>query len=188
MKYFIVEKGAPAGPFSVADLMVRCLRPTDLVWAEGMTDWTRADSVEEIRQALYGPKDEPFVTTPPVPHVVEVPIDTPPTPPFHSAPEPTPVDDEPKYAPGETYHDHLIKPDNWLAPAIIATILCCLPFGIVGIVYASKVNTLWTTGRRQEAYEAASSAKKWTLISVGVYVGVMLMYIFLVAIGVMSNL
>lgn len=35
------------------------------------------------------------------------------------------------------------KPYNYLALAIVCTILCCLPLGIVGIVKANKVNTLY---------------------------------------------
>lgn len=35
------------------------------------------------------------------------------------------------------------KPDNNLVLAIICTICCCLPLGIVGIVKASKVNGLY---------------------------------------------
>ena len=30
-------------------------------------------------------------------------------------------------------------PDNYLALAIISTIFCCLPFGVVSIVYATQV-------------------------------------------------
>jgi hypothetical protein len=43
--------------------------------------------------------------------------------------------------------------------------LCCLPLGIVSIVYSSKVSGLWNTGRYAEAHEAAENAKKWAIIS-----------------------
>ena len=35
-----------------------------------------------------------------------------------------------------------IAPRTWLVESILITVLCCLPFGIVGIVYASKVSSL----------------------------------------------
>lgn len=44
------------------------------------------------------------------------------------------------------------KPDNNLVLAIICTICCCLPLGIVGIVKASKVNGLYYA----KQYEAAN--------------------------------
>ena len=41
--------------------------------------------------------------------------------------------------------------------------LCCLPLGIVSIVYASKVSGLSTQGRYAEAQAAADTAKKWAI-------------------------
>ena len=56
------------------------------------------------------------------------------------------------------------EPDNYLVWAILVTVLCCLPFGIVSIVYSTKVSGLWTQGRYAEAQSAADSAKKWAII------------------------
>lgn len=55
-------------------------------------------------------------------------------------------------------------PDNNLVWAILCTVLCCLPFGIVAIVNATKVSSLWAQGQQAEAYAAAASAKKWSII------------------------
>ncbi|MBB6172377.1 TRAP-type mannitol/chloroaromatic compound transport system permease small subunit [Nocardiopsis mwathae] len=57
-------------------------------------------------------------------------------------------------------------PSNWLVPSILATIFCCLPFGIVGIVFAAQVNDKWNTGDYAGAQDSADKAKKWTLASV----------------------
>jgi hypothetical protein len=54
---------------------------------------------------------------------------------------------------------------NYLVQSILVTIFCCLPFGIVAIVYASKVDTLQLTGDFQGAQSASNSAKTWCLIS-----------------------
>ncbi|MCV7378269.1 hypothetical protein BST11_18660 [Mycobacterium alsense] len=56
------------------------------------------------------------------------------------------------------------EPDNHLVWAILVTVLCCLPFGIVSIVYSTKVSGLWAQGRYGEAQEAADNAKKWAII------------------------
>lgn len=56
------------------------------------------------------------------------------------------------------------KPDNYLVWAILVTICCCLPFGIVAIVYAAKVNGLWEGGMYVAAQRASDDAKKWVLI------------------------
>lgn len=63
-------------------------------------------------------------------------------------------------------------PSNYLAVAIITTILCCLPAGIVSIVYAAKVNGLYDDGQYAEAEQASKNAKTWAIVSaiVGVVV------------------
>ena len=33
-----------------------------------------------------------------------------------------------------------LKPESYLVWAILSTVCCCLPFGVVSIVYASKVD------------------------------------------------
>ncbi len=59
------------------------------------------------------------------------------------------------------------KPDNNLILAIITTICCCLPFGIVAIIKASKVNGLYMSGLYEQAAAEAADAKKWALIGIG---------------------
>jgi hypothetical protein len=83
------------------------------------------------------------------------------------------------------------EPDNYLVWAILTTVLCCLPLGIVSIVYSTKVSGLWSQGRYAEAQAAADSAKKWAIIAaiVGAVVGVIMviLYVFIFAVAV-SNL
>jgi hypothetical protein len=57
-------------------------------------------------------------------------------------------------------------PNNYLVWSILATIFCCIPFGIVAIVKSSQVNGLWARGRYAEAQASADSAKKWVIWSV----------------------
>lgn len=59
------------------------------------------------------------------------------------------------------------RPDNYMVWAILSTVLCCVPFGIPAIVYASKVNGLWDQHKYSEAKNASDKAKMWTLITVG---------------------
>lgn len=52
MEYFIIENNEQQGPFSVADLRDKGITPDDLVWADGMADWTPAGEVEELKSIL----------------------------------------------------------------------------------------------------------------------------------------
>lgn len=67
-------------------------------------------------------------------------------------------------------------PTTWLWQSIVVTILCCLPFGIVGIVKASQVESLWRQGRQLEAERASRAAKTWTLWGFGIGLGAMIIY------------
>ena len=57
---------------------------------------------------------------------------------------------------------------NYLVQAILVTLFCCLPFGIVSIVYASQVNSKLAAGDIAGAREASDKAKMWSWISFGV--------------------
>jgi hypothetical protein len=56
------------------------------------------------------------------------------------------------------------KPKNYLVESILVTFCCCLPLGIVGIVFASQVDSKWNYGDHAGAIAAADNAKKFTLI------------------------
>lgn len=58
-----------------------------------------------------------------------------------------------------------LPPDNYLAWAIVVTLLCCWPFGIPALVYSIKVDTLWREGHHEAAIQAANDAKKWTKVA-----------------------
>lgn len=72
-------------------------------------------------------------------------------------------------------------PKNWLVESILVTILCCLPFGIVGIVNASKVESKFFAGDIDGAERAAADAKKWTVIGFWVGIGCITLYLIFMA-------
>ena len=59
--------------------------------------------------------------------------------------------------------------ENYLVPAILVTIFCCLPFGIVSIVFAAQVNGRLEAGDIEGARRASASAKMWAWISFGTW-------------------
>lgn len=52
MKYFIIENGQQAGPYSIYELKDKGLSSEMLVWCEGLKDWTPAWQVEELKRFL----------------------------------------------------------------------------------------------------------------------------------------
>ena len=76
---------------------------------------------------------------------------------------------------------------NHMVWAILATLFCCLPTGIVSIIQAAKVNGLVAAGDIAGAQAASASAKKWAIISAGVAIGLTVLYIlFFVVVGGMG--
>jgi len=62
MKYFIIKDDAQQGPYSIYELKDQGITSDTFVWAEGMTDWTPAWQVEELKNFLFNTKD---TATPP---------------------------------------------------------------------------------------------------------------------------
>ncbi len=74
-----------------------------------------------------------------------------------------------------------VCPKTWLVESILVTLFCCLPFGIVGIIQASNVNTLFAQGHYDKAMEASQKAGKWTKI--GFFCGLACMVICMLIYG-----
>ena len=56
---------------------------------------------------------------------------------------------------------------NYLVQAILVTIFCCLPLGIVSIVFAAQVNGKVNAGDFDGARRTSDNAKMWAWISFG---------------------
>ena len=55
---------------------------------------------------------------------------------------------------------------NYLVLSIISTVLCCPPFGIVGIVYATQVNAKLAARDLAGARSASGKARLWSIIGI----------------------
>ncbi len=79
-------------------------------------------------------------------------------------------------------------PPNNLVWAILTTLFCCLPFGIVSIVFAAQVNSKWNAGDAAGAQASSAKARQWAIYSAVTGVVVIVLYIILVvAVGVGSS-
>lgn len=76
------------------------------------------------------------------------------------------------------------KPSAHLALSILVTLFCCLPFGIISIVYAIKVDSFWNAGRCSEACDYSRKARNWALAGLIIGLTSWIIYIILVVVGV----
>lgn len=84
----------------------------------------------------------------------------------------------PKSNAGNNYQ----MPKTWLVESILVTLFCCLPFGIVGIVYSTQISSYFNHGNYASAEEASRNAGKWTKIGFFTGLAVYVLYFILYAI------
>lgn len=71
------------------------------------------------------------------------------------------------------------KIDTWLWQSIVATLLCCLPIGVIAIVFSAQAQSAMNVGNYAEAQNKANTARTLTLVSVGVaLVGFVVWFLF----------
>jgi predicted secreted protein len=75
-------------------------------------------------------------------------------------------------------------PPNYILWSILTTVFCCLPFGIVSIVYAAQVNNKWAMGDVTGAHASSQKAKQFAIWSA--LTSVILTVLFIVLIVVLS--
>ena len=78
------------------------------------------------------------------------------------------------------------KPINWVPYLVLSiiSVCCCLPFGIVGIVYAAKINSAMTAGDYAEAERSARLAKIWIIVAFVVGIIVNVIYTLMIFAGI----
>jgi len=77
---------------------------------------------------------------------------------------------------------------NYLVQAILVTIFCCLPLGIVSIVFAAQVNGKLAAGDYYGAADSSNRAKMWCWWSFGLGLGFMILYMGFIMLTILSGL
>jgi interferon-induced transmembrane protein/zinc ribbon protein len=79
--------------------------------------------------------------------------------------------------------------ESYLVPSILATVLCCLPFGIPAIIFASQVQERLNRGDIAGAQQSSKNAKTWCIVSVVAPLVVGVLYLILmVVLGGLASL
>lgn len=81
-------------------------------------------------------------------------------------------------------------PSTHLAMAILVTLLCCMPIGIVSIIYASKVESAFYSGNYFQAQQNSNKAKNWAIAAIFAGAAVVLLYtiFYIVGIAALANI
>ena len=164
-QYFMQINGQQVGPMDESVLLLNGLTPTTPVWTDGMANWLPANQVPGLAHLFAGNVNGSSV------------------PPAFGAPYQQPAYDN-------TPQHRVPMPDNNLVWGILVTLFCCMPLGIVSIVKASQVSTLYSQGRYAEAEAAGKSAGKWAMWgAISSLVGVVLYIVFvLIMVGLAGGI
>ncbi|MCM3886233.1 CD225/dispanin family protein [Frankia sp. R82] len=71
---------------------------------------------------------------------------------------------------------------TYLWQSLVATLLCCLPTGVIALVYASITQNRLQAGDVPGARQASARARRWCVISMIAFVAVLLTYVVAVVI------
>ena len=177
MKYYVILNGESTGPYEEAQLQTMGLKRDTMVWREGMQQWQRADSLQELsylfggnnpvggynqggynpaggynqggyNQGGYNPAGYNQGG-------------------YNQGGYNPGNYNQGGYNPTGGYNQggRPPMPESYLVWAILATILCCVPLGIVSIVNAAGVSSAYNAGDYDLAVKKSENAKKWAIIS-----------------------
>lgn len=156
MQYYYSINNQQLGPVDETQLVSCGVTRDTLVWCNGMPAWLPAGQVPGLANYFAAPMTSPQAA------------------PAYGV--------SPQMAYQQAQQTQGPKPDNYLVWAILSTLLCCLPLGIVSIVYSTKVDKLYNSGDYKGAVDAAANAKKWAMWSA--IAGVVSIVIYFIVIGV----
>lgn len=156
MSWYYSKNGTQIGPIAEDELSAKIksgeVSSTDLIWQEGMPDWKPFSQVPAFQGSI-----------------AQIP------------PQISPQGGVPMVQPPAMSAGQYPQIPNYLWQSIVATVLCCMPFGVVGIVFAAKVDGLVARGDLAGAQAASKSAKTWTSVAVGSGLLVTVIYLVIVA-------
>lgn len=183
-KYFYSDGSNNFGPFTFEELREKKINSETLVWFQDLEDWTSAGKVEELKELfIFSPppiiketkeyteiliKNNAIGSTEKVTlrrynEMIN----------YYGADKFTIlsyIDEFGNKISDNNYHlvEKKQPPKTYLTESIFVTLFCCLPLGIVGIVKASEVESLFYKGDIDGAKRSSEAAKKWTSVSFGV--------------------
>lgn len=160
--YFYIDKTTQQqkGPYSPEQLKLLNLQPNTMVWSTGMENWAEAQTVKELAHLFNK----------------------------NSATNQQQVLNNANCIENQKDHNlHTVKPipKNWLVESILSAVLCCPPFGIVAIVYATKVESYYNLGDYESAEDASKKAKMWTFIAAGSIVAFAIIYFIIILVVIL---
>ncbi|MBR4389417.1 MAG: CD225/dispanin family protein [Prevotella sp.] len=173
MKYYIIQNGQQMGPYTIEQLKIYHVTPETDVWTEGMANWAKAKDVPALASLFAGMGAAAMGAQPQA------------APNSGQYQQPS-GNNQYQQAQPASYGGY--PPKTWVAEAILVTLFCCMPFGIVGLVHATMVSLYYNRGEFEAAEQASRTAGKWVKIAFIIGLVVIILYVILILVmGVSLN-
>ena len=160
MEYWVSINNNQVGPMSLDEVIALNPSADMLVWHPGMPDWDKAANLPELAH-LFGDDYEECVEDEPQPEqTIEEPVQEPAPkveePKSQPQPQPQPLQET---APAEPC------PPNYLVWTVLVTVMCCVPLGVISLIYSSQVKTKYNAGDIEGAKKASSKTELWLILA-----------------------
>ena len=141
MEYWVSINNNQVGPMSLDEVIALDPSADMLVWHPGMPDWDKAANLPELAH-LFGDDYEECVDS----QTIET----------EPQPQPQPLQET---APAEPC------PPNYLVWTVLVTVMCCVPLGVISLIYSSQVKTKYNAGDIEGAKKASSKTELWLILA-----------------------
>ena len=170
--YYLTPQNEQKGPVDGSQLSAYGVNANTMVWTQGMPQWVPAGQVPELNTF--------FAAVPLSPSPAYAPQQAP-----QQAPQSVVYV---QTGSAGTSQPSMPKPGNNMVLAVLVTVLCCLPLGVVSIIYASKVDNLYYAGDYAGALSAAKTARTWAIVGAVGSIIISLLYILIYGGALMASM
>ena len=186
-EYYYLKNGMKQGPFTLDALKKEPINPDTQVYHSEALDFAPARTFPELQsffaedrgttvdESNYNRREPNYNTS-------------------ASTPSPqTAFEAAGNGASSSTYNPNMQRPpmpENYLVWAILSTIFCCIPLGIVSIIHSTKVSSAYAAGDYEGALKASKDAKKWAIwgaVAGGVFIVIYFIFIAIAAVMGMNS-
>ncbi|NDV68070.1 CD225/dispanin family protein [Dysgonomonas sp. 25] len=188
--YFFIDKttNQQQGPFSIDELKAKSITPDTMIWFSGLPNWVEAGKIPAL-SFLFNPSAQTTAQQTQQTQQTTTAQNTN-NQQYQSMYRPNVYGN---YGAPKRGNNMEVRPmpKSWLIESILVTVFCAQIFGIIAIIYASKVESAYYSGDYETAEKSSKNAKMWMLIGLGITGGLILLavlfYAFMIIAAVASE-
>lgn len=184
--YFYIDKNTNQqhGPFNIDELKSKKITSDTMIWFSGLPDWVEAGKIPALGFLFGNPQTNTQQSAPQQQQQARP-----------ATPQQSMYQSNVYGQYGAPRRDNNVEvrpmPKSWLIESVLATVFCIHVFGVVAIIYASKVESAYYAGDYETSEDSSKKAKMWLFIGLGImaagFLILILFYAFIIIAAVASE-